>query len=142
MEALSNMIIATVDRGLLSSFSVGSRPSTVNISHLLFTYDTFIFYGANSIHLRYLRVLLLFFEAVSSLKVNLAKSVSVLVGNVYNVDELASILGCGTFSLPRKYLGIPLGASYKAKSIWDGIVEKMERRLASWKRMSLFGKWL
>jgi hypothetical protein len=29
---------------------------------------------------------------------------------------------------PLKYLGIPLGASYKAKSIWDGIVEKMERQ--------------
>jgi hypothetical protein len=28
---------------------------------------------------------------------------------------------------------LPLGASYKAKSIWDGVVEKIERRLASWK---------
>jgi hypothetical protein len=56
---------------------------------------------------------------------------------VGNVDELANILGCGTSSLPLKYLGILLGASYKAKSIWDGIVEKMECRLASWTMMYL-----
>jgi hypothetical protein len=31
------------------------------------------------------------------------------------------------------YLGLPLGASYKAVSIWNGVIEKMERRLAGWK---------
>jgi hypothetical protein len=28
-----------------------------------------------------------------------------------------------------------LGASFKAKSIWDDIIEKVERCLAGWKRM-------
>jgi hypothetical protein len=138
MEALSKMLSTTVDRGLLSGFSVGSRLSeVVNISHLLFADDTLVFCGANSDHLRYLRVLFLCFEAVSRLKVNLAKSVLVLVGNVDNVDGLASILGCGVSSLPMKYLGLPLGTSFKAKSIWDGVLEKIERHLASWKRMYL-----
>jgi hypothetical protein len=39
------------------------------------------------------------------------------VGNVENVNGLASILGCGVSSLPLKYLGLPLGSSFKAKSI-------------------------
>jgi hypothetical protein len=56
---------------------------------------------------------------------------------VDNMGELTGILGCGTSSLPLKYLGLLLRASYKAKSIWDVVVEKMERRLASWKRMYL-----
>ena len=30
-----------------------------------------------------------------------------------------------------------MGASFKAKSIWDGIIEKIERRLAKWKMMYL-----
>jgi uncharacterized membrane protein YdjX (TVP38/TMEM64 family) len=47
------------------------------------------------------------------------------------MGKLTSILGCGTSSLPLKYLGLLLGASYKAKSIWNVIVEKMERQLAS-----------
>jgi hypothetical protein len=103
----------------------------VNISHLLFADDTLVFCEANPSHLCYLRVLLLGFEAVFGLKVNLTKFLLVHVGNMNNAAELAFILGCGTSSLPLKYLGIPLGAYYKAKSIWDGIVVKMERRLAS-----------
>jgi hypothetical protein len=59
------------------------------------------------------------------------------VGDVDNVAELADILGYET-SLPLKYLGMPLGVSYKSKSVWDSIVEKMERRLASWKGLYLF----
>jgi hypothetical protein len=50
---------------------------------------------------------------------------------------LASVLGCRTASLPLKYLGLPLGASFKTKSIWDDVVEKIDRRLAIWKRLYL-----
>jgi hypothetical protein len=55
------------------------------------------------------------------------------MGNVDNVVELAGLLGCETSSLPLKCLGLPLGAHFKTKSSWDGIVEKFERHLASWK---------
>jgi hypothetical protein len=54
MEALNKMITATVDRGFLSGFSVGSRPPVVNISHLLFADDILVFCGANPNHLHYL----------------------------------------------------------------------------------------
>jgi len=82
-------------------------------------------------------VLFLCFEAVSGLKIHLAKSVMVPVGYVDNMDELARILGCGVSSLPSKYLGLPLGAPFKTKSIWDDVVGKIERRLASWKQLYL-----
>ena len=32
------------------------------------------------------------------------------------------------------YLGMPLGAHYKDPSIWNSILEKMERRLSRWKQ--------
>ena len=48
----------------------------------------------------------LLFEAASGLKVNLAKSVLIPVGNVEDVSLLADILGCGIASLPVKYLGM------------------------------------
>ena len=118
MEALSKMFIAIVGKCLLLGFFVESRPSdVVNISHLLFEDDTLVFCGANPDHFCYLRVLFLSFEVVFGLKVNLAKSILVPVGNVDNVDVLAGILGCWTSSSPLKYLGLPLGVCYKAKSI-------------------------
>jgi hypothetical protein len=40
-------------------------------------------------------------------------------------------------SLPKKYLCLLLGSSFKAKSIWDGIIKKIECRLASWKQVYL-----
>jgi hypothetical protein len=36
-----------------------------------------------------------------------------------------------------KYLGLPLGAKYKDSNIWNSIIEKMEHRLAGWKRLYL-----
>jgi hypothetical protein len=63
--------------------------------------------------------------------------VLVPVGNVVNMDDLAGILGCRVSSLPLKYLGRLLGAPFKAKFIWDEVVGKIERRLASWQRMYL-----
>jgi hypothetical protein len=50
---------------------------------------------------------------------------------------LASILCCGVASLPIKYLGLPLGTKYKDSNIWMSIIEKMENRLAGWKRLYL-----
>jgi hypothetical protein len=56
---------------------------------------------------------------------------------VGDVEGLAYIPGCSISSLPLKYLGLPLGASYKAISIWNDIIEKMECRLAGWKKPCL-----
>jgi len=72
---------------------------------------------------------------VSGLKINLAKSVLVLVGCVDNVDGLAGVLGYGVSLLPLKYLGLPLGASFKAKSFGMVLLERLRGRLASWKRI-------
>ena len=127
MEALSQMISAAEQGGVLEGFKVGNT----SVSHLLFADDTLIFCKALPRQLRYLRGVFLPFEAASGLKVNLAKSVLIPVGNVEDVSLLADILGCGIASFPVKYLGMPLGASYKAKHIWYDIIEKIDYRLAS-----------
>jgi hypothetical protein len=64
------------------------------------------------------------------LRINLGKSEIVPIGGVEDVERLANLLGCRVASLPMTYLGLPLGASYKSNSIWNGVIEKMERRLA------------
>jgi hypothetical protein len=59
------------------------------------------------------------------------------IGHVQNLDSLADIVGCRIAKLPMNYLGLPLGANFKSKSIWDPILERMERRLARWQRLYL-----
>ena len=96
-----------------------------------------IFCDADPSQLAHLRFVFLWFEAVSSLRINLGKSEMVLVSEVSNLEDLAHILGCKVVSLLMKYLGLPLGAPFKAKSIWNPIIECMEKRLAGWKRLYL-----
>jgi hypothetical protein len=106
------------------------------VNHLLFADDTLIFCGAQE-QIPHLRCIFLGFEAASGLRINLGKSEIVLIGGVEDVERLANLLGCRVASLPMTYLGLPLGASYKSTSIWNDVIEKMERRLAGWKRMYL-----
>jgi multisubunit Na+/H+ antiporter MnhB subunit len=120
MEALDRMISTIENRGLLSGFSMGTG---VDISHLQFANDTLLFCGANLNHLPTFQSMFLLFEPMSGLQTNLANSKLVQVGNVDNVAGL--ILGCGVASLPLKFLNLPLGESYKAKHIWDGVIEKV-----------------
>ena len=71
------------------------------------------------------------------MKINLGKSEMVPVGEVPLFEELVCILGCQIVSFPMKYLGFPLSATYKETSIWNPIIERMEKRLAGWKRLYL-----
>jgi hypothetical protein len=129
MEALSCMLSAEINDGLLEGFTVGN----VIVSHLLLAANTLIFCKDSPEQLAYLRGIFLLFEVASGLKVNLAKSMLISVGNVQQVDYLASILRCEVASLTLEYLGLSLGAPNNASHIWDGILEKMERRLPGWK---------
>ena len=94
-----------------------------------------LFFDANPNQLVTLREILNRFEKVLRLRINLGKSELVLIGEVRNLDVLMGLLGCRHSSLPLKYLGLPLGAKFKESSIWNPILEKMERRLAGWKRL-------
>ena len=138
MEAIGKMLDKVVLEGRLSGFNVGvSARRSLMVSHLLFVDDTLIFCDANIDHMLILCLVLIWFEAVSGLKVNLGKSELVAVGAVPNMDLLMAVLGCKQGFLPMKYLCLPLGAKFKDKSIWNPILEKMERKLASWKKLYL-----
>jgi hypothetical protein len=63
-------------------------------------------------------------------QVNLSKSEMVPVGDVPKLRVLADIMGCRIGSLPMSYLGMPLRANFKSKTVWNSILEKMECKLA------------
>lgn len=67
----------------------------------------------------------------------MGKSELVPVGAVPKIEMLVDVLGCKQGSLPMKYLGLPLGAKFKEKTLWNPILEKIERRLVGWKQSYL-----
>ncbi|RVW97689.1 Transposon TX1 uncharacterized 149 kDa protein [Vitis vinifera] len=135
MEVLGILLRRAVEGGFLSGCSIREGgESALNISHLFFADDTIIFCEANKEHLSHLSWVLFWFEAASGLKINLSKSEIIPVGEVDDIEELAAEVGCRVGSLPSQYLGLPLGAPNRASSMWDGVEERVRRRLALWKR--------
>ena len=59
------------------------------------------------------------------------------MGDVPNLQVLTDIMGCRIGSLPMSYLGMPLGANFKSKTVWNSIMKKMECKLAGWKSFYL-----
>ena len=100
------------------------------MSHLLFADDTLIFCDADLDQHLLLCMVLIWFEAISSLKKNMGYSELVPVGAVPNIMLLVDVLGCKQGSLPMKYLGLPLDANFKERTISNPILEKVEKRLA------------
>ena len=138
MEVLSRILKKTKESGLLCGFHVGPvNPYWVRISHLLFANDNILFCDASREQLLSIRLDLSCFQAFTRLKVNVGKSEIVPVGDVGSIGALANILHCRVGSLPMKYLGMPLGTPYKIASIWNPILEKMEKKLSGWKPLYL-----
>ncbi|PWA74343.1 reverse transcriptase domain, Reverse transcriptase zinc-binding domain protein [Artemisia annua] len=78
------------------------------------------------------------FHLASGLKVNLSKSAIYGVGVDRNeVDWMASTLKCTPGSLPFNYLGLPVGANMSIGCHWSPIIDKVQKRLSSWKARCL-----
>ena len=71
----------------------------INVSHLLFVDDTIIFCETRKENLTFLSWILAWFEVVSGLRINLAKSKLVPVGEVEEIEEMVVELGCRGWGL-------------------------------------------
>lgn len=112
---LRGLIGKAMEVGMIKGFSMCQ--GEVVVSHLQFAYDTIIFCDNFQHHTRMLRGVLWCFEVVSDLRLNLAKSSLIAVGEVPNMDQLAADLGCRRAHLPSTYLGLSLGSTYKQKEV-------------------------
>ena len=128
MEAFNCLLKRVKEGGFLSGWWFNSRGVGVEISHLLFAYDTLVFCEPSLNQLTYLRWLLMWFEAMSGLRVNLEKSKLILVGRVDIVVDLAQEFGCKISVFPSSYLSLPLGAHFKDVVVWDGVEERLWKR--------------
>ena len=135
MEVFSILVDKATFGGFLSGFKIDNRyGEELQINHLLFANDSLVFCSDLRDQLAYLNWILLWFEAIFGLKINLEKSTILPIGNVVNLEDLAVELGCGTGALPSTYLGFPLGMRRNSLPVWDGVEERFRKKLALWKR--------
>nr|XP_033510183.1 uncharacterized protein LOC117274955 [Nicotiana tomentosiformis] len=138
MDALSKMMDRALGGGFLRGFSVPIGVlSARRVSHLLFAGDTLVFCDADMDQLTYLKQVMQWFQLVSRLKINIGKCEIFPVGEVANIDALSYVLRCKVSSLPTTYLGLPLDASYKDTTVWNPVIERVEKRLAGWQKRYL-----
>uniref|UniRef100_A0A0V0IE94 Putative ovule protein n=1 Tax=Solanum chacoense TaxID=4108 RepID=A0A0V0IE94_SOLCH len=138
MEGMSSLINTAKAKDWIRGFQVQNRASNnLEITHLQFADDTLVFCEAVRNHFLILRTIFIIFEAVSGLHINWGKSYIYPINEVVQIEELANTLGGQIGELPTIYLGMPLGAKSKSISIWSGVIEKCERKLANWKSQYL-----
>lgn len=81
-----------------------------------------------------IKAVLILFQLSSGLQVNFHKS-SIIGLNVdeSRLQQAAKSLLCKTGSLPFTYLGLPIGGNSSRIALWDPIIEKLRKKLSSWK---------
>ena len=100
MEVFARMIDVASSAGLISGFKVGrSSATTMSVSYLLFGDVTIVFCENDCEQMINLRGVLTWFQAVSSLRVNLAE-LYLPIGHVDNIQLLAGVLGCNFDAFP------------------------------------------
>lgn len=117
----------------LSCFLRGRDNTLFKISHLHFVDDSLIFYKDSEEKMFYLSWIILCFEAYSDLKVDLNKNVIFSDCGIEECQPACKRIGHKVGSLPKTYLALPFGAKFNVVSVWEGIEDKLRKRLTCWK---------
>jgi len=124
--------------GRIQGFEVSKvAGNSVDYTHLQYADDTLFFCGAEEEQLLIIRLILVYFEAISGLHINWNKSHLYPINVVPEMDHLSQIMGGAIGTLPSIYLGMPLGAEYRSIDIWNPILEKCEKKLTRWRSQYL-----
>ena len=110
MKAFSLLIDKVVSGGYLSGYKFrGRNGSEGKVTRLLFADDTLAFCKDLEDQMVYLSWILVWFEALYGLRINLEKSSLLPMGRVEIAESLVVELGCKIGSLPTVILAFPLG---------------------------------
>ncbi|KAL9666474.1 hypothetical protein QQ045_000807 [Rhodiola kirilowii] len=117
-----------------TGFGFHPKCSRLNINHLMFADDVLILLKASASSLACIKSALEDFYAWSGLKVNEDKSCIFFGAHNNSGDEamLADSINYKIGKLPFNYLGIPLDSKSLKPSKYNGIIDKMTRKIKGW----------
>ncbi|GJZ86987.1 RNA-directed DNA polymerase, eukaryota, reverse transcriptase zinc-binding domain protein [Tanacetum coccineum] len=135
-KALQVMMIDACNKGIFKGLSLANDGANMS---LLQYGDDALFMGewskSNAHHLVHI---LSWFDEVSGLKINLAKSRIFSIGvHISEVESIARSINCSHDSLLFSYLGLPVGRSMRKVEDWACVSSKFTKRLTSWKNRLL-----
>ncbi|GMJ14282.1 hypothetical protein HRI_005097400 [Hibiscus trionum] len=131
-EVLSEVLKNAVRVALFEAVNING--SDISVSHIQFADDLIVFAGASETQVQNIVRILRGFGLASGLRLNLDKS-KLLGVNVDPVilEKWAVTTKCSTENFPCTYLGLPLGIVRNSLKIWVPVVEKVKKRLTSWR---------
>ncbi|RVW56212.1 Transposon TX1 uncharacterized 149 kDa protein [Vitis vinifera] len=106
---IANEVIDSLLKRKESCSIKGREGAEIRVSHLLFADDTLVFCEDSQEQLAFLSWLLLWFEAISGLRINLNKSEILPVGRVENAELLAAEFGLQSGISSFYLFGAPFG---------------------------------
>jgi hypothetical protein len=108
------------------------------VTHLQFTDDTLLLIEPSDLGIANLKLLLLSFENMSGLKINLSKSEVVIVGTPdAERARMANLLNCRLGAFPITYLGLPVSDKVLRISDWNFLTDKVGHRVDPWQGLFL-----
>ncbi|XP_048491371.1 uncharacterized protein LOC125492703 [Beta vulgaris subsp. vulgaris] len=132
VEALNQLIRKATSMQLWNG--IGVSYSDLKVTHLQYADDTLIFCEANLESLMNIKKMLIVFQLASGLQVNFHKSSLIGINTSSSWTQMAAqILLCKIGSIPFSYLGLPIGGNTSSIQLWEPIMLKMTKKLASWK---------
>lgn len=131
-EAFNQMMMPATENEIIKGITVGNR--NVIVSHLQFADDTLIFCLVKRKILTNIRRMMDCFQVLSGLRINFSKSGLIALGrSKLWGEQMAAKLGCKLIDIPISYLGIPLGDNSNKASTWSPVIEKVRKKLDTWK---------
>jgi len=131
-DVLTRMLIKASNQGLIKGLL--SDLDGKGVVSLQYADDTILFSTNDEQSLRNLKCTLVWFEKISGMRINYHKSELIPL----NLEEdethrIAHIFHCPVGSFPIKYLGIPLHFDKLRREDVQPLVDKILRKIASWK---------
>jgi hypothetical protein len=131
-DVFTRMLHKAANEGLVRGLLADFREE--GVISLQYADDTIIFSSVEEGHLKNLKCCLIWFEVLSRMRINYHKS-EIIPINITDeeVQEVARIFTCPVGNFPIKYLGVPLHFDKLRREDIQPLVDKIIKRIASWK---------